>query len=106
MPRFKDENGDVVGDEGNEETREKEKDMKEYEKGMKPLRNRLTSEVSHYTPFWPWTPLTAVMNKIQPTPQPSKSPSKAEKSQTGQAQPRKKPRKLEIRSNKKQEATS
>jgi hypothetical protein len=106
MPRFKDENGDVVGDEENEDTREKEKDMKEYEKEMKPLRNRLNQEVSHYTPFWPWTPLMAVMKKIPPTPQPSKSPPNLEKCQSGQTVPRKKPRKLEIRSAKKQEATS
>lgn len=105
MPRFKDENSDQVGGEENEETRDKEKDMKEYEKGMKPLRNRLTSEVSHYTPFWPWSPLKAVMKKIPPTPQQSsKAPPKLEKSHSGQTAPRKKPRKLEVRSGKKQEA--
>ncbi|TID26083.1 glycoside hydrolase family protein [Venturia nashicola] len=107
MPRFKDENGDKVGGEDNKATREKEKDMKDYEKGLKPLKNRLAGEVSNYTPFWPWSPLKAVMNKIPPSPQPSKkSPPKPDVPQSGQPAPRKQPRKLEIRSGKNQEAAS
>lgn len=96
LPKFKDENGDAVGGEENEETKEKESGMK----------NRLSQEVSHYTHFWPWSPLMGVMKKAPPSPQSSMSPPKQEESHSGQTAIRKKPRKLEIRSAKKQESTS